>query len=188
MHNTRGLQAHGVLVALALSLAAPAFAAETDEQAIKLDQAVQALKEEVLEFNAQAQSVENEALLPAHARLSVYLGVKVSGLLLEEISVMIDDRRPEIYHYDENDARALLAEKSVQRIVRTTVTPGAHRVRVTFRGRYADDKENAAPVTDTFEAIFDKDQRPADLEFTIARERRFGGKPRITMQQWRAAK
>ncbi len=188
MHNTRGHKAHGVLVAVALCLTAPAFAAETDEQAIKLDQAVQTLKQEVLEFNAQAQAVENEALLPSHARVSVYVGVRVGGLLLSEVSVMIDDRRPEIYHYDETDARALLHEKSVQRIVNTTLPPGAHRIRISFRGQFADDKADAAPVTDSFEAIFDKDQRPAELEFTIARERRFGGKPRITMQQWRAAK
>lgn len=182
---THGRRAHGVLVACVVGLLSPAFAAQNDAQALKLDQAVQALKDEVLEFNREAQAVENEVLLPAHARLSVYLGVKVSGLLLEEVSVMIDDGRPVVYRYDANDARALLNETSLQRIVRTPVAGGAHRIRVSFTGHYADDKEDAPPVTDSFEAVFDKGLEEAELELTIARERRLAGKPRLSMKQWR---
>lgn len=186
MHDTRGLQARRALFAIACCVAAPVFAADIQEQAIRLDQSVQALKDEVLEFNRAAQAIENEVLLPAHARVSVYLSLKVSGLLLDEVSVMIDDRRPEVYHYDETDARALLAKDSLQRLSRLMVTPGAHRIRATFSGNFADAKADEPPVTGSFEAVFDKQQGETELELVIERERRFGGKPRITMKQWRA--
>ncbi len=186
MHNTRGHQARRTIFAVACSLATPVFAADVQEQAIRLDQTTQALKDEVLEFNRAAQAIENEVLLPEHARVSVYLSLKVSGLLLSEVSVMIDDRRPEVYHYDETDARALLAKNSAQRLARLVVTPGAHRIRATFTGSFADDKADTPPISETFEAVFDKQQGEAELELVIERERRFGGKPRFSMKQWRA--
>lgn len=187
MLNYRGLRARGLLVALALGLAPGAEAADAGEMALKQDQAIQALKNEVLGFAAEAQAIETDVLLPPHARASIYLSVKVSGLLLEEASVTIDDRPPEVYHYDGNDARALLNERSAQRLTRLLVSPGAHRIRVTFSGHYADDKKDAPPVTDTYEAIFDKDAREAVLEFTIARERRFSSRPRLSLKQWTPA-
>jgi hypothetical protein len=186
MLDTRGRQARRALFAVACCLAAPAFASDTQEQALRLDQSVQALKDEVLEFNRAAQAIENDVLLPPHARVSVYLSLKVSGFLLDEVSVMIDDRRPEVYHYDESDARALLATDSLQRLARMVVPPGAHRIRATFSGNFADAKESDPPVTGEFEAVFDKQQSEAELELVIERERRFGGKPRLTMKQWRA--
>ncbi|HEY0973669.1 MAG TPA: hypothetical protein VGE57_04185 [Solimonas sp.] len=192
MLNRRGRKAFGLLVACLTGLLPPAFAAQADAQtgaqSLKMDQVVQALKDEVLEFNREAQAIENEALLPAHARVSVYLGVKVSGLLLDEVSVMIDEQRPVVYRYDAADARALLNETSLQRILRTPIANGAHRIRVSFTGHFADDKAEDPPVIDSFEAVFDKGLQEAELELTIARERRIAGKPKISMKQWRAGR
>ncbi len=185
MLNPRGRKAYGALLVCVASLLPTAVVAQADPQAMKLDQAVQALKDEVVEFNREAQALENEVLLPATTRLSVYLNVKVNGLLLEEVSVMVDNDRPVVYRYDAKDARALLNETSAQRVLRAPVTGGAHRIRVSFSGHYADDKADAAPVTDSFEAVFDKTTEETELEFTIARERRLGGKPRLSMKQWR---
>lgn len=187
MLNLRGLKARALFFALTLGAVSAAPAADGDEQALKQDQVIQALKSEILQFSAEAQGIETDVLLPVHARASIYLSVKVSGLLLEEASVTIDDRPPEVYHYDGNDARALLSERSAQRLARILVNPGAHRIRVSFSGRYADDKADAPPVTDTYEAIFDKDAREAVLEFTIARERRFSSRPRLSLKQWTPA-
>ncbi len=185
MLNPRGRKALGALLVCFVSLLPNTVVAQADPQSMKLDQAVQALKDEVVEFNREAQALENEVLLPTTARLSVYLNVKVNGLLLEEVSVMVDEERPVIYRYDAKDARALLNESSAQRVLRTQVTAGAHRIRVNFSGHYADDKADAPPITDSFEAVFDKATEEAELEFTIARERRLGGKPRLSMKQWR---
>lgn len=187
MRLIRGRRASRLLLAALLPLPlAAAEAPDTAERAVRLDQAIQALKDEVVELSRDAQAIETAALIPEHRRVSVYLGVGVRGLLLSEVSVAIDDRAPEVHHYDEHDARALLAEHSLQRVLRTVAEPGPHRIRVSFTGRYADDKPDAPPVTNSYEAIFDKDHREAELEFRIERVSRFGNQTRLSMKQWRA--
>ncbi|SFF46934.1 hypothetical protein SAMN04488120_1058 [Fontimonas thermophila] len=164
---------------------AAAATPDISERAVRLDQTIQALKDETVELTREAQAIETDALIPEYERVSVYLGVGVRGLLLESVSVAIDDRAPEVYHYEEQDARALLAEHSLHRVLRTSVAPGPHRIRVSFTGRYADDKPDAPPVTSSYEAIFDKDHREAELEFRIVRASRFGNETRLSMKQWR---
>ncbi len=187
MRLIRGRRALRLLLvaALPLHVAAADQAADVAERAIRLDQVMQALKDEVVELGREAQAVENAVVVPEHLRVSVYLRVNVSGLLLDEVSIAIDDREAEVYRYDEKDARALLSEHALQRILRTTAGPGAHRVRLSYRGKYADDKPEDPPVTDSYEAIFDKGAQETELEFTIARASRFGGALRTDMKQWR---
>src|SRR5690606_17705273 len=125
---------------------------------------------------------ENEVLIPEAQRVSVYLSLGVRGFLLEKVSVAIDDREPEVHGYDDSGARALLASDSLQRLLRTAVAPGPHRIRFSFTGRFADDEEDVPPVTDVYEAIFDKDLRETELEFTITRASRFGDRIRAGMK------
>jgi hypothetical protein len=176
------------LLALALpATAASPSAAELEEQTLKLDQAVQAFKKEALEFNTEAQGVEDEVLFPPHARLSVYLSVKVPGLLLKEVSVTVDGNAPQTFTYTDRDAKAMLSEGHMQRVLRTAVGAGAHRIRISYSGQMADAKPDAPPVGDSYEAVFDKDQRETNLEFSIARRTRLS-KAGISMTQWRPKK
>lgn len=187
MPTSRGLKALGVCLAWMLSL--PAWPASPDlaEQAVRLDQGVEALKDEVIEFNREASSTEVEALLPDYRRLNIYLRVKVPGLLLDSITVQIDDRQPEIHHYDEYDSRALLGKDSMQRLLRVSTDVGVHKVKVSFKGKLSDAKPEDPPLTDQYEARFDKTTYAADLEFIIANESRFRGHPRLALRQWRAS-
>lgn len=187
MPRTRGLKALGASLVLACSLPVAAAAADLSEQAIKLDQTVQALKDEVLEFNSEAASVEVDALLPAYDRLNVYLSVKAGGLLLQDVTVALDDRPAEVYHYDEFDARAILGKNSLQRLMRVSADPGPHKLRISFTGKYADAKPSDPLLADHYETTIDKPAQATDVEFVISRESRFGGRPRLTMKQWRAA-
>lgn len=154
---------------------------------MKLDQSVEALKGEVIEFNREASSTEVEALLPDYRRLNVYLKVRVPGLLLSTFTVQIDDRTPEVHHYDEYDARALLGKDSMQRLLRVSAEPGAHKVKASFTGKLSDAKPGDPPISDVYEARFDKSNYAGDLEFVVANESRFRGNPRIAMRQWRAS-
>lgn len=186
----RSIRGRKVSCLVCVALLCPGFAAsaqskDTAERALRLDQTIQALKDEVVELSREAQRVEYEVLIPEPQRLSIYLSVGVRGLLLDEVSIAVDDRAPEVYHYDETEARALLAANSLQRVLRTSVAPGPHRIRLTFTAHYADDEEGAPPVTDQYEAIFDKDLRETELEFTITRVSRFGDRVRATMKEWR---
>lgn len=188
MRLIRGRRASRLLLSVALlplSIAAAGPAADISERAIRLDQVIEALKDELVEFSAEAQSIEDAVLIPEHQRVSIYLRVAVSGLLLQEVSVTIDDREAETYAYGERDARALLSDHALQRIARTTVGQGPHRVHVSYRGRYADDKPDAPPVSGSYEAIFDKDHKETELEFVLSRASRFGNELRMDMKQWR---
>lgn len=186
MRSIRGRRVPLLIVAalLPLSLAA-AETPDTTERALRLDQTIQGLKDEVIELSREAQDIESIALVPDYQRVSVYLRVGVRGLLLSDVSISIDDKTIDVYHYDEKDSRALLADNSLQRLLRTTVTPGPHRIRIEVVGKYADDKEGAPPAKAKFEAIFDKDEREAELEFAITRASRFGEELRIGLKQWR---
>lgn len=188
MQHTRGLQARWAFVLImASNVALPVIAAEPRDQALRLDHSIQQLKEEVLAFNRTAQAIENEVLLPAHARISVYLSTRVAGFLLEEVSVTINDGRPTVHHYDGTDARALLVPDAAQRLARLALPPGTHRVRASFRGHYADAPAGAAPLTGTLDAQFQKESAETELELVIERERRLGGAPRLAMTQWKPA-
>ncbi len=183
MPRTRGRQkARCASLVFVFSLPMMAAAADLDDRAAKLDQTVQALKDEVLEFNIAARATEMDAVLPAYDRLSIYLSVKVGGLLLQEVSVGLDDRAPEVYHYDEFDSRAILDKNSLQRLLRVSAMPGQHRVRISFIGKYADAKLQDLPLSDRYEVTVEKASEAVDLEFVIARESRFGGRPRLTMK------
>ncbi|MDD3762004.1 MAG: hypothetical protein PHP86_01760 [Nevskiales bacterium] len=172
----------------AISFAASAQQSDTAERAVRLDQSIQALKDEVIELNREALAVENSTLVPDYLRVSVYLRVDVPGLLLQQVTVAIDDQTPTVYHYDEHDARALLKENALQRVMSTTVAPGPHRIRLSYTGQYAGAKDDAAPVTDRYEALFDKGDDEAELEFGLARTSLFGGNVQVRMKQWRAAR
>ncbi len=186
MRSIRGRRVSLLIVAalLPLSLAA-AETPDTTERALRLDQTIQSLKDEVIELSREAQDIENTALVPDYQRVSVYLRVGVRGLLMSEVTVSIDGKTIDVYHYDEHDSRALLSDNSLQRLLRTTVTPGPHRIRIEVTARYADDKEDTPPSRAEFEAIFDKDEREAELEFAVTRASRFGNELRLGMKQWR---
>lgn len=188
MPKTRGrYQALGASLVFLLSLPAVAATPDTTERAIKLDQTVQALKDEVLEFNSEAASTEVDAVLPDYDRLNVYLSIKAGGLLLQDVTVTLDNHAPEVYHYDEFDSRALLGKNALQRLIRVAAEPGPHRLRVSFHGKFADAKDSDPVLGDQYEVTIDKPAHATDIEFIIARESRFGGKPRLTMKQWRSA-
>lgn len=188
MPRIRGhYKALGASLVFVASLPVCAATTDLDERALKLDQSVQALKDEVLQFNTEASAAEVDAVLPDYLRLNVYLSVTAGGLLLDEVTVALDDQAPEIYHYDDYDSRAILTKDSVQRLIRVAAKPGPHKLHISFTGKYADAKESDPPVTDRYSATIDKPSQATDIEFTIARESRFGNKPRLTMKQWRPA-
>src|SRR3546814_10911680 len=127
MPTTRGrFKVLGASLAFLLSLPAVAATPDTGERAIKLDQTVQALKDEVLEFNSEAASAEVDAVLPDYDRLNVYLSVKAGGLLLQDVTVTLDNHPAEIYHYDEFESRAILGKNALQRLIRVSARSEEH--------------------------------------------------------------
>lgn len=174
---------------LTLSIVPGAGAVEPaaiDEGAVALDQTVQALKDEVIQFNRDALMAEEAFLYPPASRLSVYVSNPLQNLLLMRIDLVVDDRAPVTYQYGERDARALLAPGALQRLVLTNVDRGAHRLRVTYSGQLMDGDEKLDIVADKYEVLIDKGADGADIELLLQR----GGNRRsavMTHKEWRAA-
>lgn len=174
---------------LLIGAASGAHAAEpvaADDGAINLDQAVQALKDEAIQFNRDALMAEEAFLFPPQTRVAVYVSNRIGNLLLREISVTLDTNPPVTYRYDEVDSRALTQKGSMQRLVLTNLSRGPHRLQVAFSGRYMDGDEEIGSFDSRYEAVFDKGLDPAELELEILRGPR-KGTPAMKLKEWRAA-
>ena len=156
-----------------------------DEGAIELDLAIQALKDEVIQLNRDAQLAEDSQLYPIATRLSVYVSTSLPHLLLQEISVSVDGGTPAVYRYQDRDARALLAADALQRVVRMNVGRGTHNIKVSFSGNFAEKKKEPEPVSGVFEGVFEKGIEPAEIELRIGSGRGRNSAV-VKMHQWKA--
>lgn len=159
------LLGYGTLVQAQTAPVAP----PPDPEQLKLDGAIQGLKDEILDFNREALAVENDVLYPLHTRASLYFGVRVGALLVKTLSIAVDDGTPLTYTYSDADARALLNSEGLHRVMRLSLEPGPHRISVDYTAQFADADADDAPISGHYEAIFDKRSRAAELELTLAR-------------------
>lgn len=173
-----------MLVALCSLRAHAAQAPATEENSAKLDGIIESLKKEAVDFNREAQDIEQVVMYPDHSRLSVYISCDVSRLLLQNVTVIIDDGKPLRHDYSERSAKALLLSDGLHRVLLTNVPPGSHRIRAEFRGQFADADADDAPVTGRFEEIFEKTSKPMDLELRVARYTRLSP-PKLSLVVWK---
>jgi hypothetical protein len=177
------------LAALLLGLA-PATAVWADAEsdaALQLDQNIQVLKDEALQFNRDAQLADEDFNFPAHSRVDVYVSVETAALLMHTISISIDGGDTVHYDYSEIDAKALLKSKGLQRIGRFNVVKGSHKLHAEYVGNYADAKPDETAFADRIDVVFDKGQTPVTLELIVGKANR-GGKPILRLKEWRASK
>lgn len=179
----------GVLAAAFLPVAALAAQPQAvDPAALDVDQGIQKLKEQSLDIIQQAQSVEQSFLYPDYNRLSVYIGVKISGMVLNDISVSVDGGAPIVYQYPREEAVQLqLQNTRLHRLVVMNAPPGRHRIHAQFTSQYGDAKPTDPPFTGSFDGTFDKtEQQPADIELELRREG-YLTRPELRLHDWRAA-
>ena len=157
-----------------------------DDAGIALDQKVQAFKDEAIQFHRDALMAEEAALYPPQTRVSVYVSNTQRNLLLEKISVTLDDRQPIVYTYGEIDSRALLVDNALQRLVMTNMDRGQHRVRVSYNGNYVEGDDEPEPASGSFEAVFDKGLDAAEIELQLVRGKS-RTEPAMKLKNWRAA-
>ncbi len=184
LQGRRGMR---VLVT-ALLCAGSALASEppTDDAQLKLDAAIQGLKEEVISFNREASDIESGILYPNHSRTDIYIGVQVGALLIHTVKVTVDDLPSQSYTFTDAEARALLNSEGLHRVMRISLDQGPHRLAAEYTAQYADAKPDAALIGGKYEAIFDKFGREADLEIRIARNSRLSA-PEVRLREFRPA-
>src|SRR5689334_8220343 len=96
--------------ALALLLAHAAAAAPDSvaASAQKVDLDLQALKVDALGLSRELAATEQRVLYPEQSRASFYVGVKVPGFMLDDISIRINETEPVKRSYTDSEARALI--------------------------------------------------------------------------------
>ena len=174
------------LLALVASGARAVEPAPADEGAITLDQTIQAVKDETVQFNRDALMAEEAFLFPPQTRLAIYVSNAAKNVLLSEISVTLDDKTPTVYRYGDKDSRALLFKGALQRLILDNVERGQHRVRVSYNGNYVSGDDEPEPVAGQFEAVFTKGLESAEIELALEKGRR-KTEPVMKLKEWRAA-
>lgn len=157
-----------------------------DDAGIALDQTVQAFKDEAIQFNRDALMAEEAFLFPPQTRVSVYLSTTFTNLLMQSVSLTIDDRAPVTYTYGDIDSRALLVEKAMQRLVLTNLDRGSHRLRVSYNGNFVEGDDEPEPASGQFEAVFDKGLDAVEIELELVRGKK-RSEPAMKLKHWRAA-
>jgi hypothetical protein len=180
----RNLSAFAILAGAMGAAGAQALKAP-DDAAINTDQAIQALKDEVVQFNSDAEAAEDEFLYPPHSRLVVYLTNKVPGFLLSQVVLTVDDQKPVTVSYDDDASLAMNVDNAMQRLLRANIARGGHRLTVNFQGHLGTDpKKVGEPATGHYEALFDKSTDPAELELVIIKGARKNA-PTMQLKEWR---
>lgn len=136
------------------------------------DRELQALKAEAIEIGRELQAIERELRYPGAARTSLHVAVRVSGFLLESVSVRIDGGAPIAHAYSGTEALSLLKDGGWHRLARLRLEPGSHRLQAQFSGRFHDARAGDPPVTGEIEAAFEKGADALDLVLPIARSAR----------------
>ena len=186
MIKRKPLRACGLLAAALLPIAALAATPQAaDPASLDVDQSIQKLKEQSLDVIQQAQSLEQNFLYPENNRVSVYVGVSISSMLIKDISVSIDDSAPTTYQYREGES-ITLQDRGLHLLMRINAAAGRHHIHAQFTAQYSDAKPIDPPFTGSYDGYFDKTQQPAELELELRREG-YLTRPELKFHDWRAA-
>lgn len=153
--------------------------------ALDTDQGLQKLKEQSLDVIQQAQTAEQNFLYPEANRVTLYIGVRIPGMLIKDISASIDDGAAVSYQYREGESVAL-QDRGLHLLTRISATPGRHRIHAQYTAQYSDARPTDPPFTGSFDGYFDKTQQPAELELVLQREG-YLTRPELKFHDWRAA-
>lgn len=173
------------VLATLLGLSSSAFALEPvapDEDAIKLDQTIQVLKDEATQLEGDAQAARRKHLFPPSSSVAIYLSNSVRNLLLEEVRLSIDGGEPIVHRYDPFSSRALLVDGALQELALINVERGRHEIELNLSGELA----KGDRLNSTYTAIFDKRFDANEIELEILPGKR-GGPPAFRVREWRRA-
>ena len=186
MIKRKPLRACGLLAAALLPIAALAATPQAaDPASLDVDQSIQKLKEQSLDVIQQAQSLEQNFLYPEQNRVSVYVGVSISSMLIKDISVSIDDSTPTTYQFREGES-ITLQDRGLHLLMRINAPSGRHHIRAQFTSQYSDAKPTDPPFTGSYDGYFSKTEQPAEIELELRRDG-YVSRPELKLHDWRAA-
>ena len=158
------------LVPCSVSLA---LSPKPDPSARALDQQIQQHKLSTLAMGADVQNLDKRLRCPVESCVSIYTTVRVSGFLLDEIEVTVDDGDSTRYAFNGSESRAML-KAGLHHSLRVNLEPGPHRLRARYSGRFADAEPNDPPQSGQFEVVFEKGYNELHLVLPVVRGRSRG--------------
>ncbi len=186
MTKQKPLRVCGILAAALLPIAALAATPRAaDPAALDVDQSIQKLKEQSLDVIQQAQAVEQTFLYPDYNRVSLYVGVRIPGMLIKDISASIDDSAPVSYQYHEAES-VTLQDRGLHLLLRINAAPGRHHLKAQYTAQYSDARPSDPPFTGSYDGYFDKTQQPAELELGLQRQG-YLTRPELIFHDWRVS-
>ncbi len=154
-------------------LPALAAAATTTPTSTEVDRELQSLKDQTIQLSRELQATERAMLYPEQTLASIYVSVKVSGFLLDSITVRINEAQPYSHRYSNSESLAFLKEGGGwHRLARLRLEPGAYRMQAEFSGHFFDAKSDEPPVKGRVETVFEKGLSELDLVLPISRNSR----------------
>lgn len=160
------------VVATSVSLLPLLAAAAEPAATVDVDRELQWLKAEAIQVSRELQASERAMLYPEQSLTSVYVAVKVSGFLLDSISVRINDAAPVKHDYTNSEALAFLKDGGWHRLTQRRLEPGTYRLQAEFRGHFHNARPGEPPITGTVETLFEKGPAELDLVLPISRNTR----------------
>jgi hypothetical protein len=122
-----------LLAGLLLVLAHPALSESADFE--QLDEDVQSLKAEVLDFNRELFILEEELLFPASTQVAVFVSMDTGNFFaLDSVQLTINDKEVANYLYTEREVEAL-RRGGVQRLYLGNLKAGEHELLAVFTGK-----------------------------------------------------
>lgn len=164
--------APGKILAAACAALLPALALAATPHTAEVDRELQLLKDETIQLSRELLATERAMLYPERSLTSVYVQVKVSGFLLDSLSVRINEAAPQSHTYSNSESLALLKDGGWHRLARLRLEPGTYRLQAEFSGHFFDARPGEAPVKGRVETLFEKGASELDLVLPISRNTR----------------
>jgi len=127
-----------ILVAPTHSMSSTAKSAQNTtqaEEAEALKKKAQALKSEIISLNRDLERVEESLLYPPELKFGVFLALgSKTRFKLDSIELFVDDNLVSSHLYEERDLQSM-RRGGIQQLYLGAVTPGKHKLTVSFKGR-----------------------------------------------------
>jgi hypothetical protein len=144
-----------------------------------LDQALQALKKDVLALNRDLFILEEELLFPTNTQVAVFLSLDVGEFFkLDAVTLTIDNKEVSSHLYTDRQLDALV-RGGVQRVYLGNIKSGEHEVVAVFTGRGPNNRDfrRAASLS------FNKTSLAKKLELIVKDEMRLY-QPKFSIVEW----
>ncbi len=144
-----------------------------------LDQALQALKKDVLALNRDLFILEEELLFPTNTQVAVFLSLDVGEFFkLDAVTLTIDNKEVSSHLYTDRQLDALV-RGGVQRVYLGNIKSGEHEVVAVFTGRGPNNRDfrRAASLS------FNKTSSAKKLELIVKDEMRLY-QPKFSIVEW----